>query len=842
MEEPLHEEGEDILGLSVASENGEIIFESEVYEASMRFNAITLNWKEEGISWEEGRRISLKTSLNRKDWTGWMEIESLGPLRDDEPRSERVFPEVPILIDGRFFQYRVVIRQDQGNPSPHLSDVWATYIDSRTPLRLKVIGMIKELIPIAKAANDGPTIISRGGWGSPDPYGIKFKGTIQYWEPSYSPVKQIFVHHTVFRNESDPGASVRAIWEYHTYTRGWGDIGYNYLIDQQGRIYEGRFGGDNVTAGHVYTYNTGSLGVAVLGCFQNNSSSCTGAPPPSSTMINSLTNMLAWKATNYEINPTATHTFCGTSSCLTLKTIAGHRDASATACPGNLIYDQMSALRSTTASKKGNWGYSAKQLGFGGVRIEEFNTDQSITLSFKNTGNESWSNTGDNRLLLKVANPSTRTSALQGSGWIGNQTPAAISEESVAPGEIGTFTFNLKTGLPTNRRNSSENFRLVLENGDTASQMFGLTVRQPVDTLADLATFYDYGNCETRIHTFLSTGGSLDFQGAGGWWSSDNYCADRIVHSATGDFNGDGISDIAVLNEPNLGETKIHTWLSNGNNFSFQGEAGWWQSSNYDARRAKYLLAGDFNNDGKDDLALFYEIGGNQTRIDAFLSNGSSFQKQGSDGWWRHNNYHLSQTTGASVGDFNNDQRSDLALFYDYGNSVTRIHVWLSTGSNFKPEGPTGRWQDGWWQGKRYELANTTSIPAGYYNLGGYSDVALLYDYGNGVNKIHVWLSTGSNFKPEGPTGRWQDGWWQGQSYDFRKVLHIVSGPHSPVYENRREDLLTVYDGLENETRIHAFLSTGARFSYQGSSGWWGSTNYDTSKIVEAVAGNFGSR
>ena len=827
VEEPLSEDGKPVLGLTT-NEFGEIVAESKVFKAQMRFNAIALNWKEEKILPEDLRQVYLRTSLDGEKWEEWVELESLGPLRDDDPHSDRALPEVPLLVNGEFFQYKVVVKNAKAkNVSPYLPDLWVTYIDSRTPTLQKIIGSLKRILPFAEAASEGPAIITRAGWGSPDPYGNLFKGTYQYWAPAYSPVKQIFLHHTVFNNTSDPAAAVRAVWEYHTYTRGWGDIGYNYLIDQQGRVYEGRFGGDNVAAGHVYTFNNGSLGVAVLGCFQSNNSACAGAPPPSASMISSLTTFLAWKSTNYEIDPTATQTFCGTSSCKTLKTIAGHRDANATACPGNLIYNQMSSIRSTTASKKGGWEYSAKQLSFSPALIPQYGTDQNVTVSFKNTGNATWSNT-DNRLLLKTANPNNRTSSFQGTGWINAQTPATLNEAAVAPGETGTFSFNLKTNLPTNRQDSSESFRLVLEDGSEISQMLTTVVQQPVDVLADMAAFYDYGNCETRIHAFNSTGGSLSYKGDAGWWSSADYCASAISHSVSGDFDGDGISDIAVFYDAGGGETRIHVFKSTGSSFVFQGTGGWWSALDFAASGIKYTLSGNFNGDSRDDIAIFYDQGGGRTTIFTFLSNGSGFDRHT---WWNSYGYWLPSTYGVSAGNFNGDGYPDLALFYDYGNGAARIHTWLSNGSSFKYQGSLG-----WWGVSRgYFLPRTTSIPTSHFNLDKYSDLAVFYDYGNGEARIHTWLSNGSSFRYQGSLG-----WWRVTGYYLSQVPFTVSNFHSPVFENRRGDIAAIYDYPGDETRIHTLLSTGSSFKYQGPGGWWRSTNYNTSNIIKVVSGHFG--
>ena len=64
----------------------------------------------------------------------------------------------------------------------------------------------------------------------------------------------MIIHHTATQNQkADPAATVRAI--YHTVTQGWGDIGYNFLVDWHGNVYEGRCGGANVVGGHLLQYN-----------------------------------------------------------------------------------------------------------------------------------------------------------------------------------------------------------------------------------------------------------------------------------------------------------------------------------------------------------------------------------------------------------------------------------------------------------------------------------------------------------------------------------------------------------------------------------------------------------
>src|SRR5690606_36549009 len=91
-----------------------------------------------------------------------------------------------------------------------------------------------------------------------------------YWPENYSEkVELLAVDNTVISNIGpDPVAAVRNIYRYHTITRAWGDIGYNYLIDADGNIYDGRYGGEHnglpVVAGHALCSNRNTIGIALI--------------------------------------------------------------------------------------------------------------------------------------------------------------------------------------------------------------------------------------------------------------------------------------------------------------------------------------------------------------------------------------------------------------------------------------------------------------------------------------------------------------------------------------------------------------------------------------------------
>lgn len=187
-----------------------------------------------------------------------------------------------------------------------------------------------------------PPIITRTEWGCPD-------GQITtHGNPGYTTVTHLIVHHTFSPSTAingDWAELVRSIWDFHVFTNGWADIGYNYLIDQNGMIYEGRAGGDNVVGAHFSGANGGTMGVVIIGDF-------TSTTPPAAA-LNSLKKILAWKADQRGIDPVGQSRHA--SSGLMLKNISGHRDGpGATECPGDAFYPLLPGIRADVKSLLSN--------------------------------------------------------------------------------------------------------------------------------------------------------------------------------------------------------------------------------------------------------------------------------------------------------------------------------------------------------------------------------------------------------------------------------------------------------------------------------------------------------
>jgi len=362
-----------------------------------------------------------------------------------------------------------------------------------------------------------------------------------------------------------------------------------------------------------------------------------------------------------------------------------------------------------------------------------------------------------------------------------------------------------------------------------------LTSEPPRPSPDDVATFYDFG-AGARIHTWLSRGSSFAYQGPRGWWRvSRGYALEQVGgRMVAGDFDGDGDDDVAAFYDYGRAAARIHVWLSSGRSFSYRLSTGWWQAHRGTYRLSKAadrMTVGDYNGDGKDDIAAFYDYGGGEARIHVWLSTGSSFGYRWSIGWWgTSRGYWLWNKVGDRMvsGDFNRDGRDDIAVFYDYGAGAARIHVWLSTGRSF-----TYKSSGGWWSVKRGYWLNRVGgrMVAGDFDGDGDDDIATFYDYGSAAARVHVWLSSGSSFSYQGNTGWWAAprGWYRMSALADRMTVGDFNG-------DGRDDIATFYDYRRGIARIHVFLSTGGSFTYQGNGGWWGSSGYWLEKVGDRMA------
>ena len=213
-----------------------------------------------------------------------------------------------------------------------------------------------------------PKVIPRTDWGANESYRFSSNGQ-EIWPPAFYPIQKLIVHHTATQNgDPDPAATIRSIYYYHAVTQGWGDIGYNFVIAEDGRVYEGRHtfdypsgsspteedsAGNGVTAAHAQGYNSGTVGIALLGTLTNRD-----ATPAARSALERL---LAWESDHHGIDPQGsslyTNPVSGTQA--GFANIAGHRDVAATECPGGVFYATLPTIRSEVGATLGSMAPAA---------------------------------------------------------------------------------------------------------------------------------------------------------------------------------------------------------------------------------------------------------------------------------------------------------------------------------------------------------------------------------------------------------------------------------------------------------------------------------------------------
>ncbi|AIR96202.1 N-acetylmuramoyl-L-alanine amidase [Streptomyces glaucescens] len=193
-----------------------------------------------------------------------------------------------------------------------------------------------------------PAVTPRSGWGADESL-VKDPATYT------TDTKVVFAHHTAGTNDYTCAQSpdiIRAIFLYHVQSQGWNDIGYQFLVDKCGTVFEGRAGGIDkpVLGAQTYGFNTDTSGVAVLGNYNDALSS--------SPVREAVAAVAAWKLGlhGYDAAGTVVLTAAADNGKytkgqkVTLNRISGHRDGYPTECPGNNLYADLPAIRALAAA------------------------------------------------------------------------------------------------------------------------------------------------------------------------------------------------------------------------------------------------------------------------------------------------------------------------------------------------------------------------------------------------------------------------------------------------------------------------------------------------------------
>ena len=380
----------------------------------------------------------------------------------------------------------------------------------------------------------------------------------------------------------------------------------------------------------------------------------------------------------------------------------------------------------------------------------------------------------------------------------------------------------------TPERTGTYQARLIASNSagtvysDWISFVVGIGSRSTVgdfngDGRDDYASLYDLGDGRSQWHVFLSTGTGFSeeiwwTENTVGWYNA-TFVSGRV---AAGDFNGDGLDDIAVMYSYSQYDASIHVFHSNGKEFDYYSTWIEMKDGYQSSLVIDRISAGDFNGDGLDDIAVMYGYTKYRTEIHVFLSTGTVFQ--GWQTWFADSSYESSRTAGRfTAGDFNGDGLDDIAAMFEYGLYNSCIHVFLSTGTSFQG------WKSWFYSDGGYAANRITGrFTAGDFNGDGLDDVAAMYNYGDYI-RIHVWISAGTifntisdfieetQFNPLCVSGRFHGGDFDGDGLD---------------------DIATMYDYSSDHVIFHMYMSEQNKFRH-GTYEWWnGINNYDAKKTT----------
>jgi uncharacterized protein with LGFP repeats len=339
------------LVLDIATARG--AYTAQPVQADYTFSALGLHWLADTPQ-GTGIETEVRFSQDGDQWGDWQKViidvgEAPEHISETKSSGETIGQLVFAEGEARYFQYRMFLTANAAGETPSVTRMTASYIDARgyheSPVSVEKIWSRVSAAARPEPANADPGIISRAAWGANEAY--------MTWPPSYVTPRKIIIHHTVTSNyDPDPAATVRSIYYYHAVSLGWGDIGYNYLIDRQGRIFEGRYGGNGAVGGHALTWNPGSIGISALGNYEE--------VGPTPEMYNAFVALMTSRSNLNLIDPYGNDYLNGTYS----PNFLGHRDVYSTACPGQYLYPYLPYFRTAAHD-----GYSPIPI-IGAIRIK----------------------------------------------------------------------------------------------------------------------------------------------------------------------------------------------------------------------------------------------------------------------------------------------------------------------------------------------------------------------------------------------------------------------------------------------------------------------------------------
>jgi hypothetical protein len=320
-----------------------------------------------GVTWDASPAVGTVQAWVRTrtdgSWSGW---QSLGGLADEQP--DTVSPDTgatlrggtsPLWVGGADgVQARVDVLSGADPKGLRLS-----LVDPGESPADGFAGTTGALAT-AHAASRAPVVRSRAEWGADE--------SLRRGSPSYAgSVRAVTLHHTASTNDyaaDDVPRLIRGFYAYHVKSQGWSDLGYNFLVDRFGTVWEGRAGGTSraVVGSHAGGFNTGTVGVSMIGTYES--------VAPSPEQVEAVAQLAAWRLSLAGVDPRGSLTMTSGGSTkfsagtpVSLPAVFAHRQVSATSCPGTLGLAALPQIRERAAALAG--GAPTAELGKGPLEV-----------------------------------------------------------------------------------------------------------------------------------------------------------------------------------------------------------------------------------------------------------------------------------------------------------------------------------------------------------------------------------------------------------------------------------------------------------------------------------------
>jgi uncharacterized protein with LGFP repeats len=502
------------------------------------YGAIGVTWKSGSAEIDEDKITIQSRTLEGGVWSDWDTLKyhaEEGPDQNtSEGRQARPGTDPLIIGDVDQVQTRVITSAgvnpadlqmavvDPGKSTGTVQQAPAIDVPAATagaaPEQLTTSAGAIALSAGASVAQ--PTIYSRAQWGADE--------SIRRAAPSYGTISAGFVHHTVNANDYTPEqvpGIIRSIYAYHVKTKGWNDIGYNFLIDRFGRIWEGRYGGVDkpVIGAHTEGYNSYAFAASAIGNFEQ--------VQPTPELLDAYGRLFAWKLSLHGIDAQSTSQKVGTR---TLPAINGHRDVGSTACPGRYLYAQIPTIRTKAAAVQAGAGTAAPQAGT--PRVPNLAGDGYPDLVMRRAGD------GAAFVIPTGGGTSFESQRALSTGW------SRYDVKVVAPDLTNDGVADMLVRI---KSTGTAGVRPGLGNGSFGRALKPLTIFRGYDQITPVGRF-DANSTGDVVARQKSTGALVLFRGngAGGFsrlkiatgWGRYN----KTI--ATGDITGDGKADLLARN------------------------------------------------------------------------------------------------------------------------------------------------------------------------------------------------------------------------------------------------------------------------------------------------------